>query len=152
MPTANRTSGQPRPNIVFVMLDDAGFNDVGWHAGYKAPAYTEAKDSNLDSYGGNYFKTDFTPRMSELASQGIKLEQLYAQSVCSPTRASLLTGLYEPLHGVGPSVVKVCDAHGVPLKFEFFTEKLHELGYRSECENAQRAALGACFANEKMSV
>lgn len=61
------------PNIVFIMADDMGWKDLGCY--------------------GNPFNE--TPHIDQLASQGIRFTQAYAACpVCSPTRASILTGKY----------------------------------------------------------
>jgi len=60
-----------RPNILFILADDLGWGDVGFHGG---PIKTPALDT--------------------LASSGARLEQFYVQPVCSPTRAALMTGRY----------------------------------------------------------
>ena len=61
------------PNIVFIMADDMGWKDLGCY--------------------GNPFNE--TPNIDQLASQGIRFTQAYAACpVCSPTRASILTGKY----------------------------------------------------------
>jgi arylsulfatase A-like enzyme len=59
----------PRPNIVFVMADDLGWGDVGWHGGNVA-----------------------TPHWDALAERSRELTQHYVAPVCSPTRTGLLTG------------------------------------------------------------
>jgi arylsulfatase A-like enzyme len=62
----------PRPNIVFILADDLGIND-------------------LSCYGR---KDQPTPHLDRLAQQGMRFTTSYAaQSVCSPTRAALMTGL-----------------------------------------------------------
>ncbi|MBY0523285.1 MAG: sulfatase-like hydrolase/transferase [Gemmataceae bacterium] len=61
----------PRPNIVFILADDLGIND-------------------LSCYGR---KDQATPRLDRLAQQGVRFTSAYAaQNVCSPTRAALMTG------------------------------------------------------------
>lgn len=42
--------------------------------------------------------------MDRLAKEGIKLENYYVQPLCSPSRATLLTGRYPISHGIGPNV------------------------------------------------
>ena len=60
------------PNIVFILADDLGWNQLG-------------------CYGGPYT----TPNIDRLAAQGMKFTQAYASApVCSPTRAAILTGKY----------------------------------------------------------
>ena len=66
------------PNIVFVLLDDWGWNDVGWRSNYMS--WT-------------------TPNIDRLASEGVKLENYYSAYYCIPARASLLTGRYAIRHG-----------------------------------------------------
>ena len=62
-----------RPNVIFAMADDMGWQD-------------------LSCYGNDRVAT---PNIDRLAKEGIKLTQFYAASaVCTPTRASVLTGKY----------------------------------------------------------
>jgi arylsulfatase A len=62
-----------RPNIVFILVDDLGWADVG-------------------CFGSKYFRT---PNIDRLASQGMRFTNAYAACpVCSPTRASIMTGKY----------------------------------------------------------
>lgn len=65
------------PNIVFIMADDLGWGDVGFHGG-NAP----------------------TPHLDRLAHEGLELTQHYVAPVCSPTRTGLLTGRYWSRFGV----------------------------------------------------
>jgi arylsulfatase A-like enzyme len=67
-----------RPNIVLIMADDLGFSDVG-------------------CYGSEIQ----TPNIDYLAAHGIKFTRFYNTSRCCPTRASLLTGLYNQRAGIG---------------------------------------------------
>lgn len=62
-----------KPNIVFFLIDDLGWADLG-------------------CYGSRYYET---PRIDELAAQGMRFTDAYAACcACSPTRASILTGKY----------------------------------------------------------
>ena len=65
------------PNIVFILADDLGWGDVGFHGG-TAP----------------------TPNLDQLADDGLELTQHFVAPVCSPTRAGLLTGRYWSRFGV----------------------------------------------------
>ena len=67
--TAVRAASQP--NILYILGDDYGHSDIGYHGG-DIP----------------------TPRMDQFAAQGVKLESFYAQPICSATRSSILTGRY----------------------------------------------------------
>ena len=73
-------SGQAvkQPNIVIIMADDMGFSDIGCY--------------------GSEIKT---PVLDELAKKGLRFTQFYNTSRCCPTRASLLTGMYQHQAGIG---------------------------------------------------
>jgi arylsulfatase A-like enzyme len=66
------------PNIIVIMSDDMGFSDIGCYGG-------EIKTPNLD----------------HLAQNGLRFTQFYNTARCCPTRASLLTGLYQHQAGIG---------------------------------------------------
>lgn len=65
------------PNIIFIMADDLGWADVGFHKG------------NVP-----------TPQLDRLASEGVELTQHYVYPVCSPTRSALLSGRNATRFGV----------------------------------------------------
>jgi arylsulfatase len=69
---------QGRPNIIVILVDDMGWSDIG-------------------SYGGEIP----TPHLDALARGGVRFTQFYSTPRCSPTRASLLTGLYPHQAGMG---------------------------------------------------
>jgi arylsulfatase A len=62
----------PQPNILLILADDLGYQDVG-------------------CYGGDLIET---PHIDRLASKGVRFTQAYAMCVCSPSRAELMTGKY----------------------------------------------------------
>ncbi|MGH9842610.1 MAG: arylsulfatase [Blastocatellia bacterium] len=67
-----------RPNVVVILVDDMGWSDIG-------------------CYGGEIP----TPNLDALAAKGVRFTQFYNTARCSPTRASLLTGLYPHQAGMG---------------------------------------------------
>jgi arylsulfatase A-like enzyme len=68
-----RPATAQRPNIVFILIDDLGWADVG-------------------CFGSKYYET---PNIDRLAAQGMRFTDAYAAcAVCSPTRASIMTGKY----------------------------------------------------------
>src|SRR5262245_46818311 len=83
----------PRPNIIYFLIDDLGYTDVGFH--------------------GSQIKT---PHIDALASGGARLEAFYVQPVCSPTRAALMTGRYPMRHGLQVGVVRPWAQYGLPLE------------------------------------
>lgn len=95
-----------KPNIVFILADDLGWSDVGWHAG-------EIQTPNLD----------------KIAAAGAKLEQFYVLPVCSPTRAALLTGRYPMRMGLQTGVVRPYAQYGLPLEERTLPQALREAGY-----------------------
>ena len=64
-----------QPNILFILADDLGWNDVSYHG------------SEI-----------MTPNIDKLAAAGVKLENYYVQPICSPTRTQLLSGTYQVRH------------------------------------------------------
>lgn len=79
-----------RPNLVVFLIDDMGLMDTS------VPFLTGA-DGKPERYPLNdYYRT---PSMERLARQGIRFNQFYAMSVCSPTRISILTGQNAARHG-----------------------------------------------------
>src|SRR3979409_1296865 len=88
-----RCQAQSRgPNIVMIYADDLGYGD-------------------LSCYGSNIA----TPNLDRMAAEGIKLTHFYsASSVCSPSRAALMTGRYPNRVGV-PGVINPDDTGGLDL-------------------------------------
>ena len=79
-----------RPNIMVFLVDDMGVMDTS------VPFLTD-QDGKPKRYPlNNYYRT---PSMQRLASQGIRFNQFYAMSVCSPTRISIMTGQNAARHG-----------------------------------------------------
>ncbi|UCC97743.1 MAG: sulfatase-like hydrolase/transferase [Phycisphaerales bacterium] len=76
--TQPRAGKNKRPNIVLMMADDMGYSDIG-------------------CYGGEIH----TPNLDALAAGGLRFTQFYNTARCCPTRASLMTGLYQHQAGVG---------------------------------------------------
>jgi len=95
-----KKQGDTRPNIIVILADDLGFSDVG-------------------CYGSEIN----TPNIDRLASQGVKITQLYNAGRSCPSRACLLTGLYPHQTGLGHM-----DGHGPawPIGYR---------GFRSESDN-----------------
>lgn len=96
-----------QPHIVFILVDDQGFRDVGYH--------------------GSEIKT---PTLDRLAAQGVKLENYYVQPLCSPSRSQLMTGRYgartPPAHLHGGYLAGVADGLSRSCRRVFGTE-LREL-------------------------
>jgi len=67
-----------KPNVIVFLVDDMGWMDCG-------------------VYGSKYYET---PRIDRFATQAMRFTDAYAQPLCSPTRACLLTGKYSARHGI----------------------------------------------------
>jgi arylsulfatase A-like enzyme len=105
---SNGSAKEPpaKPNIVLILADDMGWNDVGYH--------------------GSEIRT---PAIDRLAKAGVRLEQFYAQSICSPTRACLLTGRHTLRYGFQTGVVLPWAEYGLPTTETTLAEALKSAGY-----------------------
>ncbi len=102
-------AAQP-PSIVFMLIDDYGHTDVGYH---------NRKYDNLLR----------TPHLDTLAATGIKLEGYYVQPVCTPTRSQLLTGMYQIHTGLQHGVIHPQQPYGLPTNISLMSNRLIERGY-----------------------
>lgn len=104
---ANAAQAQlPAPNIVFIMADDLGFDDLG-------------------VYGA----TTSTPNIDQLAGQGMRFVNYHtAGAVCSPTRASIMTGHFPLKFGITRAFGDL-DVRGIPPKYKLLPQLLKEKGY-----------------------
>jgi len=98
-------TAQP-PDIVFILADDLGNADVGWH--------------------GSDIKT---PNLDKLAASGAKLEHFYVMPVCTPTRVAFLTGRYPIRSGMQLNVLRQQSKYGLPLEERTIANALHDAGY-----------------------
>src|SRR5690349_16450807 len=103
IPKVGAAPAARKPNFVIFLIDDLGWKQVGFNnAPYKTP--------NIDA----------------LAAGGTKLNQFYVMPVCSPTRASLLTGRYPMRYGLQVSVVRPWAQYGLPLEERTLAQGLKE--------------------------
>ena len=120
-PPADATN--EKPNIIFILADDLGWSD-------------------LSCYGSEYYET---PNLDRLAADGMRFTDAYAAAaVCSPTRASILTGRYparlhltDYLPGRGTTRTdKLSHAvirESLPLDEVTIAEELKSVGYTTAC-------------------
>ncbi|MGI9439116.1 MAG: sulfatase-like hydrolase/transferase, partial [Parvibaculales bacterium] len=97
----------PPPNIIIILADDLGWNDVGYHG------------SEIS-----------TPRLDKLAANGKQLNRFYVNSVCSPTRASLMTGQASTRIGITAPMPKITPT-GLPLELKTLPQYLQQLDYQT---------------------
>ncbi len=92
VPPAVHAAAPKQPHIVFLLADDLGWKDIGYHG-------SEIKTPNLD----------------RLAASGAKLESFYVMPVCSPTRSALMTGRYCLRFGLQTGVIRPWAQYGLPI-------------------------------------
>ncbi|NND65965.1 MAG: sulfatase-like hydrolase/transferase [Halioglobus sp.] len=91
-----------RPNLLIIMADDLGYNDLG-------------------SSGGNTLGD--TPRLDAFARQSLRFTRHYAYSTCSPARVALLTGRHPERLGFLPN------GRGISAEFDTLAARLQAAGY-----------------------
>ncbi len=101
-----------KPSFVFFLIDDLGWKDLG-------------------CYGSTFYET---PNIDRLAAQGMRFTSAYAACpVCSPTRASIMTGKYPARLGItdwiGAPQKPTSYREGLPLEEVTIAEALKEAGY-----------------------
>ncbi|WP_195573756.1 sulfatase [Paenibacillus sp. 1001270B_150601_E10] len=103
-------SNKTRPNIVFIYCDDLGYGDLG-------------------CYGSDVIRT---PHLDTLAERGVRFSQWYSNSpVCSPSRASLLTGQFPKQTGIDQIVGGERNTPGVCKETPMISELLKQESYRT---------------------
>ncbi|MEM7098562.1 MAG: arylsulfatase [Pseudomonadota bacterium] len=98
---------QAQPNVLLILADDLGWNDVGFHG-------SEIRTPNLDS----------------LALTGVVLNQYHSQPTCSPTRAALMTGKSPQRLGIYQQFAKYA-TQGLPVQEKTLGDYLQTLGYQT---------------------
>ena len=111
-PTGNRRYARERPpNVIMILADDLGYGDLGCY----------------DAEGFD------TPHLNRMAGRGVRFTDFYAASpICSPTRASLLTGCYPQRVSFG-DVLEPNSEIGLHPGELTLSESLQARGYRTAC-------------------
>ncbi len=104
---ASKSNGL-RPHIVYIVSDDQGWKDVGFHG-------SDIRTPNIDA----------------LAAGGTRLEQFYAQPMCTPTRAALMTGRYPLRYGLQTAVIASSHTYGLATDEWLLPQSLKEAGYKT---------------------
>lgn len=97
--------GEAKPNVIFILADDLGWNDVGYH------------DSDIR-----------TPHLDRLAADGTRLNWHYVYPTCSPTRVALLSGRFPSRFDVLGPLGSTTEMRGSDAQL---THGLRQLGYRT---------------------
>jgi len=99
-----------KPNVVFILADDLGWNSMGYH------------DYDLDFA---------TPFLSGLAKDGLRMENYYAQEMCTPSRASLLTGRLPITVGMQYHQLQEDIGIGLSVDETLLSEVMAKAGYKT---------------------
>ena len=97
-----------KPNIIFILADDLGWKDVGYHG-------SDIKTPNIDA----------------LAHGGARLEQFYVQPMCTPTRAALMTGRYPLRYGLQTAVIPSAGRYGLATDEWLLPQALKQAEYQT---------------------
>ena len=100
-----------RPNILYVLIDDVSFGQMGNRA-------------------MNYVTGIKTPKINKLAEEGLSLMRMYTEPSCTPTRAAFLTGRHPVRTGLKEVKVALV-GEGLPAKEVTIAEVLSEAGYNT---------------------
>src|SRR4051812_36519719 len=84
--SASAQEPQQKPNVVFMLADNVGYGDLG-------------------PYGGGELRGAPTPRIDQLAREGLRLTQYLVEPGCTPSRAALMTGQYSIRNGLSLIIV-----------------------------------------------
>ena len=104
-----KKNGGKAPNIIYILLDDLGFGEIGMDdlsviRGYK------------------------TPNMSALAKEGMSLNRMYTEPSCTPTRVAMMTGRYPTRTGLTEAKATMA-GDGLPAEEVTIAEVLRDSGY-----------------------
>jgi arylsulfatase A len=112
-----QTAAHGRPNVLVILCDNLGYGDVG-------------------CFGSTRNRT---PHLDRMAAEGMRLTSFYVTSgVCTPSRASLMTGCYPRRVGLhvsssGAPVLRAVDRKGLAPQEITVAEVLHKAGYATAC-------------------
>ena len=109
-PPMSFSGGATKPNVLLMVADDMGFAD--------------------SSYAGNQHEDVVkTPNLRSLATAGLRLRNHHVQPVCSPTRATLLTGRHVLRYGLQNTVIWPQDAWALPENETTLATNMKDAGY-----------------------
>jgi arylsulfatase A-like enzyme len=106
-----KKNGGKRPNILYVLIDDVSFGQMGNRA-------------------MNYVTGISTPRINKLAEEGVSLMRMYTEPSCTPTRAAMLTGRHPVRSGLKEVKVALV-GEGLPAEEVTIAEVLSKAGYKT---------------------
>jgi arylsulfatase len=105
-----RNGGKP-PNILYILIDDIGFGDLGI--------------PELNAIRG--YKT---PNINQFSDEGMRFARMYTEPSCTPTRVAFMTGRQPYRYGMGDTAVDIA-GFGLPGEEVTLAEVLSEVGYNT---------------------
>ena len=118
------------PNIVYILLDDVGFGELG--------------KPDLDVIRGYS-----TPHISAFAKEGMSLQRMYTEPSCTPTRVAMITGRLPTRTGIVEAKV-VVSGEGLPAEEVTIAEVLRDAGYNtSHIGKWHLGDIEQCFAHKQ---
>ena len=102
-------NGNKPPNIIYILLDDLGFGEIGMP-------------------GLDFIRGYSTPNVNELARSGMSLQRMYTEPSCTPTRVAFLTGRHPIRTGLNEAKVTLV-GEGLPDEEVTIAEVLRKAGY-----------------------
>ena len=106
-----KNNGGNPPNIIFILLDDLGFGEIGMPDLKVIRGYD-------------------TPNINQMAKDGLTLERMYSEPSCTPTRVSMLTGRYSVRTGLTEAKATVA-GEGLAAEEITIAEILRDAGYNT---------------------
>ena len=103
-----KNGGKP-PNIVYILLDDLGFGEIGM------PDMSVVRGYN-------------TPNINDFAREGMSLQRMYTEPSCTPTRVAMMTGRYPVRTGLTEAKATIA-GDGLPAEEVTIAELLRDAGY-----------------------
>ncbi|MEM1083375.1 MAG: sulfatase-like hydrolase/transferase [Verrucomicrobiota bacterium] len=104
-------NGGKSPNILYILIDDMGYGDMG------IPEL-----NGLRGYE--------TPNVNKFSDEGMRLNRMYTEPSCTPTRCAFMTGRQPHRYAMGDTAVDIA-GFGLPAREETLAEVLSEAGYNT---------------------
>jgi uncharacterized sulfatase len=123
-----------KPNVIFIVMDDLGYSQVGWTARHISQNDYDPLFLNFSLFNGDYapeqgleFARRSTPTLSRMANNGVTFTNAFVSSnLCAPSRLGMATGMFQNRWGVYKNPDS--EAHGLKPN-SHLAERLKEIGY-----------------------